>query len=67
MPIALNPNAQPPVRDDLDKRSGENPEDRDQSKDTGFISEAARKMTHAAAPYHKCLLRLYEREYVGFD
>lgn len=59
MHITLNPNAQPPVRDDLDKRSRENLEDSDQSKDTGFISEAAWKMTHTAVPYNKSLWRLY--------
>lgn len=50
MPIAPNPNAEPPVGDDLDKRSRENPEDRDQSKASGFISKAARKMTDS----HSC-------------
>lgn len=43
MPISLNPNERAPVRDDLDKRSRENPGAVDQRKATGFTTEAARK------------------------
>lgn len=42
MPISLNPNERAPVRDDLDKRSRENPGAVDQRKATGFTAKAAR-------------------------